>query len=126
MLALLEKADRPAEIIVTAIGGQGHVFGRGNQQFSPAVIRAVGIDNITIVAGKGKISGLEGQPLLVDTNDPELDLALCGYRRVITGYSLGGAGTWFMLERHADLFAAAIPVSGMRPFNPPTCSTPER
>ena len=37
-------------------------------------------------AGKGKISGLEGQPLLVDTNDPELDGALCGYRRVVTGY----------------------------------------
>ena len=38
------------------------------------------------VAGKGKLSGLEGQPLLVDTNDPELDRALSGYRRVVTGY----------------------------------------
>jgi predicted polyphosphate/ATP-dependent NAD kinase len=86
LLDLLEKTAGPAEIIVTAIGGQGHVFGRGNQQFSPAVIRRVGLDNITIVAGKGKISGLAGQPLLVDTNDPELDGALCGYRRVVTGY----------------------------------------
>ena len=86
LIALLNETDKPAEIIVTAIGGQGHVFGRGNQQFSPAVIRAVGIDNITIVAGKGKISGLDGQPLLVDTNDPELDRQLCGYRQVITGY----------------------------------------
>ena len=86
LLELLEREGRPAEIIITAIGGQGHIFGRGNQQFSPAVIRRVGIDNITVVAGKGKIKGLEGQPLLVDTNDPELDRALAGYRRVVTGY----------------------------------------
>ncbi len=86
LLALLEGTGRPAEIIVTAIGGQGHVFGRGNQQFSPAVLRRVGLDNITIVAGKGKIKGLNGEPLLVDTNDPALDAELCGYRKVVTGY----------------------------------------
>jgi predicted polyphosphate/ATP-dependent NAD kinase len=81
-------ADHPgdAEILVTAIGGQGHIFGRGNQQFSPAVIRAVGLDNITVVAAKSKITALEGRPLLVDTNDPELDKALSGYRQVLTGY----------------------------------------
>jgi predicted polyphosphate/ATP-dependent NAD kinase len=86
LLALLDAHDGEAGIVVTAIGGQGHFFGRGNQQFSPAVIRAVGLDNILVVAGKGKIRGLEGRPLLVDTNDPELDAALCGYRRVLTGY----------------------------------------
>jgi predicted polyphosphate/ATP-dependent NAD kinase len=75
-----------AEIIVTAIGGQGHVLGRGNQQLSPALLRAVGLQNIRIVAGKGKISALEGRPLLVDSNDPELDHELSGYRRVVTGY----------------------------------------
>jgi predicted polyphosphate/ATP-dependent NAD kinase len=83
---LLDQHGGPAEIIVTAIGGQGHIFGRGNQQLSPAVIRAVGTDNITLVAAKSKIAALEGRPLLVDTNDPELDRALAGYRRVITGY----------------------------------------
>jgi predicted polyphosphate/ATP-dependent NAD kinase len=86
LLELLARENKPAEIIVTAIGGQGHVFGRGNQQFSPAVLRKVGLGNIIIVAGKGKLSGLQGQPLLVDTNDPELDRALSGYRRVVTGY----------------------------------------
>lgn len=78
--------DGPANIVVTAIGGQGHIFGRGNQQFSPAVVRAVGRDNITIVATKSKMSALEGRPLLVDTNDPALDKALCGYYRLVTGY----------------------------------------
>lgn len=86
LLQLLNNHQGPAAIVVTAIGGQGHVFGRGNQQFSPAVIEKVGLDNIIIVAGKGKISGLEGRPLLVDTNDPHLDQALSGYRRIITGY----------------------------------------
>jgi predicted polyphosphate/ATP-dependent NAD kinase len=75
-----------SRIIVTVIGGQGHVFGRGNQQFSPAVIRAVGLENITIVAAKSKIAGLDERPLLVDTNDPLLDKALTGFRPIITGY----------------------------------------
>jgi len=86
LLALLAQADLDARIIVTAIGGQGHIFGRGNQQISPAVIRSVGIDNIDIVAAKSKITALEGRPLLLDTNDPQLDLELSGYRTVITGY----------------------------------------
>ncbi len=86
LLDLLRETNGPAHIIVTAIGGQGHIFGRGNQQFGPGVIQAVGLDNITVVAGKGKISALQGRALLVDSNDPELDRALCGYRRVVTGY----------------------------------------
>lgn len=75
-----------ARIVVTAIGGQGHVFGRGNQQFSADVIRKVGLDNILIVATKTKILALQGRPLLVDTGDPLVDAVLAGYRQVITGY----------------------------------------
>jgi predicted polyphosphate/ATP-dependent NAD kinase len=86
ILAALVDAPAGAHIVVTAIGGQGHVFGRGNQQFTPDVIRRVGVDNITIVAAKSKITGLEGRPLLVDTNDPELDRTLAGLREVLTGY----------------------------------------
>jgi predicted polyphosphate/ATP-dependent NAD kinase len=75
-----------AEIIVTAIGGQGHILGRGNQQLSPAVLRKVGLDNITVTATKSKIADLQGRPLLVDSNDPDLDAELIGFRAVITGY----------------------------------------
>jgi predicted polyphosphate/ATP-dependent NAD kinase len=86
LLQLLAEAPGAAHILVTAIGGQGHLFGRGNQQFSPAVIRAVGVNNIRIVAAKAKVAGLQGRPLLVDTNDVALDLALCGLHTVTTGY----------------------------------------
>ncbi len=84
--AVLRDGGESAEIVVTVIGGQGHVFGRGNQQFSPDIIRRVGRDNITIVAAKSKITELEGRPLLVDTNDPQLDRELCGYYSILTGY----------------------------------------
>lgn len=84
--ALLDAHSGPAQIVITAIGGQGHILGRGNQQLSPVVIRAVGVDNITIVASKTKLTALQGRPLLVDSNEPELDQQLSGYRPVITGY----------------------------------------
>ncbi|MFK7977077.1 MAG: ATP-NAD kinase family protein [Halioglobus sp.] len=83
---LVDRHTGPVKIVVTVIGGQGFIFGRGNQQFSPRVIRAVGLENIIVVAAKSKISELEGRTLLVDTNDPALDEALCGLRSVTTGY----------------------------------------
>jgi predicted polyphosphate/ATP-dependent NAD kinase len=77
---------RRTKIIVTVIGGQGFVFGRGNQQISPKVIRAVGKENIVIAATPAKLATLRGRPLLVDTGDPKLDEALSGYTRIVTDY----------------------------------------
>jgi predicted polyphosphate/ATP-dependent NAD kinase len=73
-------------IVVTFIAGQGHVFGRGNQQLSARIIRQVGLRQITIIGTKTKLEGLDGQPLRVDTGDPELDSLLAGTVRVVTGY----------------------------------------
>ncbi len=78
--------DHKAKIIVTVIGRQGFVFGRGNQQISPSVIRKVEKENIVIVATPEKIASLHGAPLLVDTGDEELDELMSGYHRIITGY----------------------------------------
>jgi len=71
---LEEIRGKTAQIIVTPIGGQGFIFGRGNQQISPEVIRRVGLDNIVVVATEGKLRSLKS--LRVDTGDPNLDAAL--------------------------------------------------
>lgn len=79
--------DKPSKLIITLIGGQGHVFGRGNQQLSPAVIRAIGRDNILLLATKTKLQQLSGRPLLADTGDMALDRELQGLIPVLTGYN---------------------------------------
>jgi predicted polyphosphate/ATP-dependent NAD kinase len=84
LLRLVE--DRPTRIVVTPIGGQGYLFGRGNQQISPAVIHRVGRANLLVVATPSKLAALQGAPLLVDTGDPDVDAGLAGYMRLVTGY----------------------------------------
>jgi predicted polyphosphate/ATP-dependent NAD kinase len=83
---ILEKIQgKTARIIVTPIGGQGFIFGRGNQQISPDVIRRVGLDNIVVVATEGKLRNLKR--LRVDTGDPNLDDALRARQlKVVTDY----------------------------------------
>jgi predicted polyphosphate/ATP-dependent NAD kinase len=78
--------DQSAKIVVTPIGGQGFIFGRGNQQLSPRVIAHTGQENIIVISSTAKIYALGGRPLLVDTGDRELDEALSGYIHVVTGY----------------------------------------
>jgi predicted polyphosphate/ATP-dependent NAD kinase len=67
-------------IVVSPIGGQGFVFGRGNPQLSPDVIRQC---DVTIVASRAKLDGVS--VLRADTDDPELDEELRGWWKVRVG-----------------------------------------
>ena len=59
-------------LLLSPMGGQGFLIGRGNLQLSPNVLRAIGHDSILGVATPSKLIGLSF--LRIDTGDPELDL----------------------------------------------------
>jgi len=80
----LFKHYETRKIIVTPIGGNGFIFGRGSKQFTPEVIRQVGRENIIVVGTKDKLIKLDS--LRVDTGDFELDKQLSGYVDVTIGY----------------------------------------
>jgi len=75
---------RSAKIVVTPIGRQGFIFGRGNQQISADVIRKVGVENVIVIATPTKLK--DTRALRVDTGSPELDRAFKPRMRVVTGY----------------------------------------
>ncbi|MFI7114273.1 ATP-NAD kinase family protein [Nonomuraea sp. NPDC050227] len=81
---------RETVIVLSVIGGQGFVLGRGNQQVSPRVLDEVlgdgSGDRLVVLATQQKLAGLGGRPLLADSGDQELDRKLAGHVRVITGY----------------------------------------
>jgi predicted polyphosphate/ATP-dependent NAD kinase len=81
---LNEIEGKKVKIVVTPIGGQGFVFGRGNQQISPEIIRSAGKENLIIIATPGKLRGL--RTLKADTGDFGLDEELEGHIKVITGF----------------------------------------
>lgn len=80
-----EIAAGPARAVVSIIGGQGFLLGRGNQQLSARVLRALGEEPLLVVAPEQKLVELHGRPLLVDTGDPGVDRGLAGFVRVVTG-----------------------------------------
>lgn len=85
---LLELLDREKKvmIILSPIGAQGFILGRGNQQISAAVIRKTGLDKLIIISTPHKLA--EIPYLLVDTGDEDLDISLAGKREVVTGYRI--------------------------------------
>jgi predicted polyphosphate/ATP-dependent NAD kinase len=86
--ALLDKAlldGRKYRIVVTTIGGQGCLFGRGNQQIGPDILWKTAKDDIIVVASPEKLLSIPEGVLYNDTGDPELDEYLSGYYRIRTG-----------------------------------------
>lgn len=77
---LVEDAD--ARLVVGVVGGQGSLFGRGNQQISPSVLKRIGSERITVVCEQEKLLALATPRLHVDTGDRAVDRQLSGHRRV--------------------------------------------
>lgn len=85
ILELLERHPK-AKLVVSPIGAQGFILGRGNLEVSPAVLRRIGIENLIVVATPGKLAAT---PVLrVDTGDPSLDQEFRDreYLFVVIGY----------------------------------------
>lgn len=74
-----------AHIVVGVTGGQGFVFGRGNQQIAPDLIRMCWPRETTVLASAEKLLTLPGGALLADTGDPGLDEQVRGFKAVRTG-----------------------------------------
>lgn len=78
--------DKPTKLIVSPMGGQGYLFGRGNQQLSDKVLGLLDKEDILIISTHGKINTLYGRPLWVYTGNAAVDEKLSGYYKVIIGY----------------------------------------
>lgn len=83
ILKLLKKYNK-VKIVITPIGGNGFIFGRGNKQFTFDVIRRIGKENIIVVGTEPKLRNLNC--LRIDTGSLEVDKILQGYIKVVTGY----------------------------------------
>ena len=84
ILAIPDLSD--AWLLMGVIGGQGFLFGRGNQQLSADVLRRIDRDRIVIVSSTEKLFALPERQLYVDTGDDAVDNSLAGYLPVTVGY----------------------------------------
>jgi predicted polyphosphate/ATP-dependent NAD kinase len=85
ILKLFDKYNK-IKLILSPIGSQGFILGRGNLQLSPEVIRNIGIDNIIVISTPSKLSNT---PIIrVDTGDSKLDkeFAEMEFILIVTGY----------------------------------------
>jgi len=81
----LLKEHSKAVAVITVIGRQGYLIGRGNQQLSPRVLRTIGGKRgILPIATPTKLRGLKY--VLIDTGDPALDKEMSGFYRFVTGF----------------------------------------
>lgn len=85
-LIRLTAQEKDVRIIISPIGAQGFILGRGNQQISPAIVQRAGTGHIIVVATPHKLQ--EIPELLVDSGDPCLDREFGDSVQVICGYRL--------------------------------------
>tara|TARA_B100000282_G_scaffold33709_1_gene21377 strand:- start:92 stop:1222 length:1131 start_codon:yes stop_codon:yes gene_type:complete len=86
LLEIINKHQGEIKLLLSPMGGQGFLIGRGNLQLSPDVLRAIGTDNILGIATPAKLLGLN--ELRIDTGDEDLDAEIRDkkYLKVLQGY----------------------------------------
>ena len=86
LLEIINQHQGEIKLLLSPMGGQGFLIGRGNLQLSPDVLRAIGTDNILGIATPAKLLGLN--ELRIDTGDEDLDTEIRGkkYLKVLQGY----------------------------------------
>lgn len=77
---------KPTKIITSLIGRQGFLFGRGNLQITPKILKSVGPQNIIIISTQFKLNNIPNQILRIDCRDSSLDEEFRGLYRVLTDY----------------------------------------
>ncbi|KAF5043764.1 ATP-NAD kinase [anaerobic digester metagenome] len=83
ILGLLGSAEE-ARLVLSVIGAQGFVLGRGTQVCTPAVLHHIGLENLILLGTPGKLARTPA--LHVDTSDPKLDAAFGPHLLIVTGY----------------------------------------
>ena len=86
LLELIAQHQGDCTLLVSPMGGQGFLLGRGNLQLSPDVLREIGIDDVLGVVTPSKM--LTVSQLRIDTGDAELDAQFQEkkYLKVLQGY----------------------------------------
>ncbi len=84
--AWLEANLTGARLVLSFSRGQGFLIGRGNQQLTAQFLSRIGRSSLWVVGTRTKLGSLDGRPLLMDTDDPDLDATWSGLIEVITGY----------------------------------------
>jgi predicted polyphosphate/ATP-dependent NAD kinase len=86
ILALIDSHDGPITLLLSPMGGQGFLIGRGNLQLSPAVLGSIGVDNVLGVVTPAKL--LTVRALRIETGDEELDQEFSSkrYMKVLQGF----------------------------------------
>jgi predicted polyphosphate/ATP-dependent NAD kinase len=92
----LVKDGQETKILVSPIGAQGFILGRGNQQISARVVKRVGIRNIVVVATPHKLR--ETPVLYVDSGDTVVDRSFGDSLQVVSGYRIAQRRKIFQSE----------------------------
>mgnify|MGYP001008803822 FL=1 len=86
ILEILDSHEGPVTLLLSPMGGQGFLIGRGNLQLSPNVLKRVGVDGVLGIVTPAKLLTLRS--LRIETGDEELDSLFSEkkYLKVLQGY----------------------------------------